>query len=294
MAVDPIPAATVVLLREREPSFEVFMLRRHHQIAFMGGAYVFPGGRLDATDAPAPNDEEWLRGMDSVDARLGLDPQRAVAHGVAAVRELFEEAGVLLARAADGAMLTFADPNERARYERHRHDVHQHRLTLRELAARERITIALDELIPFAHWVTPAIEPRRFDARFFVARVPPHQHPVHEERESTESRWVTPADALDLSRRDEIWLPVPTWQTLRALAPLPSIDTALDWARQQPIVRTEPVFHEEGGEKMFLVPGDPLFPTEAGQFVGEETRFVFDGSRWRPMSPQGKRAEGKR
>lgn len=281
MAADPIPASTVVLLRERGPDFAVFMLRRHHQIAFMGGAYVFPGGRVDDVDAPSSGDSGWLSGIDAVDARLGLDPRSAIAHSVAAVRELFEEAGVLLARSADGVMLTFADPGERGRYERHRQDVHQQRLTLRDLAARERITIALDELIPFAHWVTPEGEARRFDARFFVARVPEDQHPVHEERESTESRWVTPSEALDLCRRDEIWLPIPTWQSLRALERLPSIDAVLEWARRQPIVRTEPVFHEAGGEKMFLVPGDPLFPTEAGQFVGEETRFVFDGKRWK-------------
>lgn len=258
------------------------MLRRHQQIAFMGGAYVFPGGRVDEADVIAADDTGWLAGTTAMSARLAnLEPRAAVAHAVAAVRELFEEAGVLLARTAAGTPVTFADEDEHRRYEEHRHAVHDGRLTLRQLATRERLTVALDELIPFAHWVTPSIEKRRFDARFFVARVPPHQHPVHEQRESTESRWITPGEALELCRRDDIRLPVPTWQTLRALERLASADAVLSWARTQPIVRTEPIYYEENGKMMFLVPGDPLFPTEEGQFVGEETRFVFDGSCWK-------------
>jgi 8-oxo-dGTP pyrophosphatase MutT (NUDIX family) len=268
-------------MRECDGAVEVFMLRRHQQIAFMGGAYVFPGGRIDPHDAPLPDDTGWLTGIERVRSRLhDLDASLAIAHGVAAIRELFEEAGVLLARTAEGMPLTFEAPSERDRYEQLRHDLHDGRVTLRELAIAERLTISIDDLVPFAHWVTPAMEARRFDARFFIARVPEHQHPVHEARESTESQWIRPADALRRAERGEMWLPVPTWQTLRALEPLSTIEDLLRWADVQPIVRTEPLYHEEGGTKMFLVPGDPLFPTEPGQFVGPETRFVFDGSRW--------------
>jgi 8-oxo-dGTP pyrophosphatase MutT (NUDIX family) len=292
---DPLPASTVVLLRPRGSTFEIFMLRRHQQIAFMGGAYVFPGGRVDAGDAPAGGrDEAWLEGVDVVAARLAdLVRADAIAHGVAAVRELFEEAGVLLARRADGTRLTLAAGGERARFERYRREVHDGRLALRDLAARERLTITLDALVPFAHWVTPAFEPRRFDARFFAARTPGAQHPVHDDRESTESRWVTPSEAIDLARRDEIVLPLPTWQTLRALETVSTVEGALDWARAQTLARVEPLFHEEGGTKMLLTPGDPLFPPEPGQPVSEETRFVFDGRHWKAAAPAARREGAK-
>jgi 8-oxo-dGTP pyrophosphatase MutT (NUDIX family) len=263
-------ASTVVLIRPKCGRFEVLLVKRHDTVAFMGGAHVFPGGRVDAADR-LEDPERICDGVEDAAARIpGLARIDAVAHHVAAIRELFEEAGVLLARPAGSERLREL-----------RRDVAAGAITLPELASREGFRLSLDELIAFAHWVTPENEVKRFDTRFFVARLPHDQSAVHDDQETIESEWMEPGVALERCRRDEIALPPPTWTTLRLLSKLPSADEVMEWARQRRIVRIQPGFITSGAETILTLPGDPAFPPGEGFEALEETRFILANGRWR-------------
>jgi 8-oxo-dGTP pyrophosphatase MutT (NUDIX family) len=264
------PAATVVVLRDTPRGPEVFLVRRHHAVAFMAGAHVFPGGRVDAADADA--DPAWC------DPPAGGVTAPGPAWFVAALRELFEEAGVLLARTLALTFVSFTNAGDRARFERYRHDVHQGTRTFRDVIAAERLRLALDAIVPFARWLTPPDEVRRFDTWFFLACVPDGQQAAHDTTESTDSVWLAPADALAQARRGVITLPPPTWATLRELEPFTSAAAALDWARSRIIVERRPQLVEEDGRRVILLTG-----TEpSAEAVPFETRFVFENDRWLP------------
>lgn len=243
----------------------------------MAGAYVFPGGRVDEADRGVAA-ERWCDGLPHATAQLpDLAPIDAVAFHVAAVRELFEEAGVLLARDTTGSFVSLLDD----RYKQYRADVHSGRSSLREVVEQERLRLALDALIVFAHWVTPPVDTRRFDTRFFMTRVPPDQIPVHDDTETTHSTWIGPSAAIAECQRRAIDLPPPTWTTLRELESFRSVEETLAWARRRQIARREPRFLEQDGRKMLLLPGDPLNPEPATEAASSETRFVLVDGRWR-------------
>jgi 8-oxo-dGTP pyrophosphatase MutT (NUDIX family) len=277
---NPRPAATVVVLRDSPLGPEVFMVRRHESTAFMGGAHVFPGGRVDAVDGDG--DAGWCDGIPHAAVQLpSLPPSNAVAFHVAAARELFEEAGVLLARGADGAFVSLAAAG-RERFKQARYDVHAGTTTLRRVVEREHLRLALDALILFAHWVTPPIDTRQFDTRFFLARVPPHQTPAHDDTETTHSAWARPADAIAQAEAGDIVLPPPTWTTLRELESFASVDDAMVWARARRIVRRMPLAYEEDGRRLLVLPGDSQHPDPPGDEPPVETRFILIEKRWRP------------
>jgi 8-oxo-dGTP pyrophosphatase MutT (NUDIX family) len=273
------PAATVIVLRDSPAGPEVFMVRRHDAFAFMAGAHVFPGGRVDAADHAAS--EEWCDGVEEARQQFrGVPAAEASAYSVAAARELFEEAGVLLARSISGEFVSLAGVDDHARFKLYRADVHSGRRTMREIIEREGLRLALDSLVPYAHWVTPPVDTRRFDTRFFVTRVPPLQAPAHDDTEATHSIWTTPADAISAATRSEIILPPPTWATLRELQLLTSVDETLASARTRTVRRREPKLVEENGARMLILPGDRLNPEP--EPVAFETRFVWTADRWRP------------
>lgn len=266
------PAATVVLLDDVDAPLRVFMVRRQHTIAFMAGAHVFPGGRVDDADRQLVRESSDPLPADT----RGLEPSVYAA----ALRELFEEAGVLLARDASGAYVSLDDAARRERFDQYRADVHAGRMTLRQLAEREQLQLALDCPVPFARWVTPPTEIRRFDTWFFAARVPAGQHAVHEAIESSDSCWIRPADALDAARGGAMLLPPPTWVTLQALASFTSVDAVLRWASTRAIERRQPeLMQDDRVQRMRLI--DDL--TGAGaDTASRETRFVLRDGRWQP------------
>ena len=270
------PASTVVLLRPGNP-FDVFLVRRSDSIAFMGGAHVFPGGRVDAAD----HRDDILSLADGVaDAALrmpDLGSAVATAHYVAALRELFEEAGVLLARPSECIVTD--------RLERHRRDLLSGATTFATVVSSERLRLAFDALAYFAHWVTPEIETRRFDTRFFLARAPEGQIPVHDERETIHSEWLGPLEALERCRTGDISLPPPTWTTLSMLSRFASMDEAFEWARRKPIPRVQPRFEQRDDTTLLFYPGDPMYPAVEG-FDATETRFVLENRRWKPIEPE--------
>jgi 8-oxo-dGTP pyrophosphatase MutT (NUDIX family) len=278
----PRPASTVVLARPSARGFEVFLVRRQDSVAFMGGAHVFPGGRVDQGDYTV-DAEQWCDGSAEAAARLDeRDHDGALAFHVAAVRELFEEASVLLARDGAGEVVSIrGDAQER--FDVYRRDLASGKLPLREVAARENLRLALDRLAVFAHWITPDIETRRFDTYFFFALAPPGQDAAHDAAETSDGIWVTPAEATERCLRGEIALPPPTWTTLRALALCRDVNAAWQWARTQRLPRIQPRVLEHGdGTREIVLPGDSEFPAVAG-FQPRETRFLLKGGRWRPL-----------
>jgi len=284
IVANPRPAATVVVLRDGPAGPEVFMVRRHADTAFMGGAHVFPGGRVDAADGNA--DGAWCDGIEHAARQLnGLPAAEALAYHVAAARELFEEAGVLLARHPGGDFVSLAGAEDHERLKQDRTRVHEGQTTLRAVIEREGLHLALDALVLFSHWVTPPIDSRQFDTRFFMTRVPPDQTPAHDETETTHSLWARPADAIAQAARDEIVLPPPTWSTLRELEPFESVKDAQAWARRRTVVRRMPKAIEQDGHRMLLMPGDPLHPDPGGDDPPLETRFVLIDRRWRAERP---------
>jgi 8-oxo-dGTP pyrophosphatase MutT (NUDIX family) len=207
---------------------EVFMLRRTLDAAFAGGMFVFPGGRVDDADH-AEEMEAICDGLDDAQASalLGLE-HGGLAYWVAAVRECFEEAGVLLARPLDATEpLRFDDPDVAARFEAARHEVHDGRLGLVDLCEREGLVLTTDAIHYVSHWITPVGERRRFDTRFFVARAPQAQEPLHDEGETIESLWVRPAAALERFRAGDLAMIPPTIKNLEFLVPHATADGAL-------------------------------------------------------------------
>jgi 8-oxo-dGTP pyrophosphatase MutT (NUDIX family) len=285
-AAQPHPAATVIVVRDAERGPEVYMVRRHEGAAFMGGAHVFPGGRVDVADRHA--DAAWCDGIEWASAQLApLPAAERIAHHVAAARELFEEAGVLLARDRSGRFVSTAARDDR--FNRYRHDVHEGRRTLRDVVVAEAVRLALDSLIVCAHWVTPPLDTRRFDTWFFLARMPPDQAPAHDETEHTHGRWTTAREALDQARGGELVLPIPTWSVLRELAPLESVDDIVAYVTRQHVVRREPKAVTENGGRLFVLPGDPLYPDSGEPPMPFERRFAWRDGTWQPVLQENER-----
>ena len=216
------PAATVMLIRDPvdgDPGVEVFMLRRTATATFGAGMYVFPGGRVDGVDG-AEEIGAFCEGLDDATAseRLGID-HGGLAYWVAAVRECFEEAGVLLARPRSGGPLRLRNED--------RHDVHDSSLSLVELCRRDDLVLDLSTTHYVDHWITPVGEQRRFDTRFFLTEMPDDQEPLHDEKETVESLWTRPGDALRMQAAGELTMMPPTVANLRFLLPHDSASAAL-------------------------------------------------------------------
>ena len=155
---------------------------------------------------------------------------------------------------------------------------------VRELQEEANVYLTVDDLHPFAHWVTPEVETRRYDTRFFVARMPAGQQAKHDESETTALEWLSPQEAIARFERKQMLLPPPTWTSIRQLAKRSSVDDAIAWARSRPVVRVMPGFRKTDTEFMLMLPGDPLCPAIPGWEVPDETRFILqDGARWQPL-----------
>jgi 8-oxo-dGTP pyrophosphatase MutT (NUDIX family) len=204
-------AATVAVVRDGEDGLEVFMVRRTVDAVFSPGAHVFPGGALDQADRSAAV-EGCCDGLDDIaaSAMLGV-AGGGLGYFVAAARECFEEAGLLLAR-SDGELVTDVD-----RYAKHRDALNAGECVMCDVCSSESLTLAVDLLMPFGHWITPVGPPRRFDTRFFVAPAPPDQDPSHDGWETTEGLWTRPVDVLAAADAGAVDLIEPTRYTLEAL-----------------------------------------------------------------------------
>ena len=231
------------------------MLRRNLRSDFVGGAYVFPGGGVDAADS-SPLAERLVVGLDDVaaSARLGL-AQGGLAYYVACLRELFEEAGLLVVCDERGERVT--DEATIVRLAAKRRLVNEHRLGFLEMMRDEGLVFDVRELEYVAHWVTPVGPPRRFDTRFFVALAPSGQVATHDAGETVADTWVRPLDALRAQSRGEFEMILPTIKNLEEIAHFDSAAAVLEHARRKvEIPCVEPRVLDEGGVTSIVLPGE--------------------------------------
>jgi 8-oxo-dGTP pyrophosphatase MutT (NUDIX family) len=279
--VPPRDAATLVLVRDAEAGgVEVFCVERNKKSRFLGGAVVFPGGKLDDADA----DPLWASLVDATDvgtARMGATVDGYRALRVAACRESLEEAAILPTKPgglAHDALLALRRELERGE-------------GFAALVARLGQKLDLGALHPFARWVTPTAEARRFDARFFLARAPSGQPGVHDEHETTASFWASPRDVLARFGRGELQLAPPTHRTLEILERAADAEAALSLAAAACLEPICPrLVRQRGGapgeeETLALVlPGDPEHGIAEPRVPGH-SRYVLRGDRWLPEPP---------
>ena len=237
----PRPAATVVLLRERPPGFQLLLMRRNRSAGFVPGAYVFPGGRVDAHDAdPAlVSRVERLTPRAAAD-RLGLpngDPP-AIAYYLAAVREVFEEAAVLIA--CSGGHFAPDSSDGRARLVRLRDRLLGGEAGFADVLDDLGVRIHGAALEYIGHWITPEAASRRYDTRFFAALAPPGSRSAPDPREMTDSIWLAPGAALDRHRAGRLPMIFPTIRTLEELSAFSSADAVLDHYRGREIPAITP------------------------------------------------------
>jgi 8-oxo-dGTP pyrophosphatase MutT (NUDIX family) len=250
--VVPRDSSTVIVLRDAGGTLEVFMLERHIKSDFAGGAYVFPGGTLDESDRD-PALARVVDGWEDLAAGTGEDPDLVRALAVCAIRETFEEAGVLLARDEDGSPVRL----DGAAWAERRRAVAAREITAATLAKETGIRYAADLLRFWQRWVTPVFAPRRYDTRFFVAAMPSGQTPLHDDVEMTASTWVRPADAIARGRSGELVIIFPTRKTLESLAGLETAASVFEAAAERPTTPILPRFVVEEGEGRVYLPGDP-------------------------------------
>jgi 8-oxo-dGTP pyrophosphatase MutT (NUDIX family) len=264
--VTPRDAATVVVLRDAPRGLEVYLVKRSRMVDFMAGAHVFPGGKLDEADCSEGACGLLTAPAETLRERLGerLPAAQAAGFFVAAIRETFEEAGLLLGRLAAGRKTDEA------------------RAALAAGADFASLVSELDAaaLVPWVRWVTPELSPKRFDARFFLARAPEGQEARVDGHEATEGMWIAPAEALARWRSGEILFAPATARSIELLASHSAVDGALAAAavrRPPPVLM--PVVWNEGGRRFISLPGDPRHPA-ACDLGGAIRRLAFDGTRF--------------
>jgi 8-oxo-dGTP pyrophosphatase MutT (NUDIX family) len=251
----PRLSASVILVRDGAHGLETFMVRRHVESRVAGGAFVFPGGTVRSDDFPPPNpDLEALQATLLKRSDAPLDAEHAAAIYVTAVRELFEEAGVLLARDAEGRLVQIdaQDTQQQERLASARLTLQASQVSLERVLRDERWRAAYDCLVPFSHWVTPTPVPTRYDTRFFLAEMPLGQEALHCTIETTEGAWLRPRHVLE----DGFSIVFPTEQHLRRLSGVRTAAEALAFARGKPIRRVQPEVSQSQGKQRITIDVD--------------------------------------
>lgn len=249
-AAEPRASSTVVLVRPGAGEPEVFMVRRHEQSSF-GSAYAFPGGTVDPEDSAV---HDWCRGVSATTAARNLGVKAGgLDYYSAAIRELFEETGVLLsdpdkvAEGLDAARDALNDCSER----------------WDAFVSRNELELQCDQLHYFSHWITPPNLPRRYSTRFFIAELPESQQASHCGGELTASCWITAHNALIAGRAGEMHLHFPTIKTLESIARHKTFDALMEWAKscvEWGVTSMLPIVIERDGKPEVVLPGDRDYP----------------------------------
>jgi 8-oxo-dGTP pyrophosphatase MutT (NUDIX family) len=298
MVVPARDAATVMLVRDAvddggSPGIEVCMLRRNLASEFVAGAYVFPGGSVDPEDSSLEA-MALCDGRNDVEASVILGVESGgLAFWVAALRECFEEAGVLVARhRTDGdgdgrgrsGLLQNLDDDDAARLAGYRHELNAGRMGIVEVCRREGLFLAVDAVHYVSHWITPEVAPRRYDTRFFVTPAPPGQDVRHDDAETIASLWIQPSDALARFVAGEIEMLPPTISNFRALADFTTSEEVMAWARTVTTVPTVlPIVEFADGDVAIFRPGDTGYEEAAARAASGVT--PSDG--WPPAGAGG-------
>ncbi len=253
-SVEAVPAATIMLLRPgANGGIETFMVVRHHQIDFASGALVFPGGKAD----PADFDEQLI----ALSSGAHSDPKmRAIQ--VAAIREVFEECGILLARPRGSTSLV--DRERLAGLESYRQRLNDGDLTIAQFMEQENLELACDQLVHFAHWITPDMLPKRFDTHFFLCIAPADHLAVHDGYESVDSVWIEPNQAVDDGASGKYTIIFPTLRNIKKLTAFTTPAEALSKSANQPVVTVLPWMEDRDDGRYLCI------PAEAGYDISEE------------------------
>ncbi len=274
----PRDAASVLMLRDGNHGLEIFMLQRHSNSAVLGGAYVFPGGKLDAADAELDPERHLDQPRDLLHRQLAepeLDAARACGLYVAALREAFEESGILFAHGPDGQAPDAVRAGERLRAGANFADV------LREMS----LQLTTRFLVPWSRWITPklaSVSSQRFDTRFFVAAVPAGQDAVHDNVETTHSTWLHPRQALEDYWEHRIELAPPQIMSLVQLLRHDTVQAVLDDTRQRAPATIQPEPFDDNGVRTICYPGDPKHSRTERAMHGP-TRLRFVNRRFEPV-----------
>lgn len=279
----PRASATVVLLRdEPQKGLQVFLLRRHTASAVLGGAFVFPGGKLDAADC-SPEVHTYLDASPpSLHQALGegdLPEQTAAGLYVAAVREVLEECGVLYARSSQSQALAH-DAGQRQNWQQALHGGQ----SFAEVLQCAELRIDTQHLAPWSRWITPvqpSVSSRRFDTRFFVAVLPHGQHPIHDNIEAIDSIWLTPLEGLTRYWAGELPLAPPQIMTLASLLSHGCTQSVMNLAQQQKPPLIFPEAFDDAGVRTLCYPGDPRHSVAQRAMPGP-TRLRFVAGRFEP------------
>jgi len=263
MITIPKKAATVILLRDCDPKgFEVFLLKRHEKSSFMGGNYVFPGGRVDQEDG-SPETCALCKGVASEEAHRkfvgSFSPQECLGHWIAGIRELFEEAGVLMAYAPNTNLFQLDNPADRMRFSKYRSLLQKRERTICQIAQEEKLFLALDQLHYYAHWITPAARSERFDTRFFLARHPEGQEASFDQKETTAEVWLTPREAFDENIKGKVALSPPTLKLLEDLSHYDTIEEVFHSLKEKAVQMIQPILTKISNEPTILLPWDPEY-----------------------------------
>ncbi|GAB4120454.1 MAG: NUDIX hydrolase [Rhodothalassiaceae bacterium] len=255
--VIPAPAASLLLVRDGPQGLEVLMVMRSEALDFAGGMTVFPGGRVDRRDSCHGGCAPFM-------ARRGDH-----AYRIAALRELFEETGLLLGRRRGGAYRLLGERDREAIARRYRRRVLKGEADFVRLLARVGLTLAAERLVPFSHWITPTPAPKRFDTRFFLAAAPPGQRASSDGRENIGLAWRRPQDLLGAWAEGRQRLMFPTRLNLMKLAASDTVASAIAHARTTPVIPVTPEIHEGGVRRLVI-------PAEAGFGVTEASHDDLD------------------
>ena len=277
----PRPSSTVLLVRDGVDGLEILMQRRHERNDVLANAYVFPGGKVDRADGEIQMLSRLDLPASAIHARMAdadLDEPGAAVYFAAACREIFEEAGLLLAQRADGSPADARDAEMAMQWLRQDH-------SFVEVLERFDLTMQASALVPWTRWITPrqpTVMNKRFDVRFFLARAPAGQNAVHDNHEAVESVWLSPRAALERYNARQMMLAAPQLMSLVELAGHATVDAAMDakavnWPR---LVEPHPFEHE--GMRAVAYPGDPLHANPRRVMPGP-TRLIFRDGRFEPV-----------
>lgn len=302
-AVTPSPAATVILVRETRPdSVQTFLLKRHEASAFMGGNFVYPGGRMEPEDMDA-SILPYCRGFDGSSATIAnegyADEKEALGYRVCALRELFEEAGILLAYNSSGELCANDSSPDMDRFAFCRRSIEARKVSMIGLAKREHVVYAFDQLLPLDRWITPEARNIRFDTRFFVAFCPKGQEASSDQIETVQGVWMSPLEAVEANLKGTIALSPPAAETLEMISPFRNKTSLLEFLQNRKPRTVLPILTRTEDGPVILFPWDEEYgPLERAGITqprasrlrspGEKmTRVLMKDGRWLPCVPEG-------
>lgn len=243
------------MVREGASPLELFMVVRHHQIDFASGALVFPGGKVDDRDK-----EAFARCQGADDNEFNRIMQ------IAAIREAFEECGILLARPSDSSDLISGERLQTL--EHYRDPLAKGELGINEFLEQEDLYLACDQLVPFAHWITPEMMPKRFDTYFYIAKAPADHVAIHDGHESVDSVWIDPKQALVGAESGKYTIIFPTRLNVEMIAESQDVESAIDASRSREIVTVLPWVEVDGEDKYICIPDNAGYATHREKMGG--------------------------